>query len=98
MGENCPSRSASGVVRSIQWRREMKRFDPLLIFSLGVIAIAAPAQAGWPHAEGRRPSPVLTVQANPSGAQAGLEANKAIVRRFIQEVHDEGKFEVFSEL
>jgi len=76
----------------------MKRFDPPLLFSLGVIAIAAPAQAGWPHANGWRPSPVLTVQASPGAAQAGLEANKAIVRRFIQEVHDEGKFDVFNEL
>ena len=44
---------------------------------------APAAQAAWPHANGRRPE---------------LEANKAIVRRFIQEVHDEGKFDVFNEL
>ena len=76
----------------------MKRFDPLLIYSLGIIAIASPAQAGWPHGNGWRPSPVLTVQATPGGTQAELDANKAIVRRFIQEVHDEGKFDVFNEL
>jgi steroid delta-isomerase-like uncharacterized protein len=76
----------------------MKRFDPLLIFSLGVIAIAPPAQAAWPHSNGWRPMPALLVQAAPAGTQAGLEANKAIVRRFIQEVHNEGKFEVFDEL
>jgi steroid delta-isomerase-like uncharacterized protein len=76
----------------------MKRFDPLLIFSLGVIAIAAPAQAGWPHGNGWRPMPALLVQAIPGGTQAELEANKAIVRRFIKEVHDEGKFDVFNEL
>jgi steroid delta-isomerase-like uncharacterized protein len=76
----------------------MKRFDLLLIFSLGVIAIASPAQAAWPHADGWRPMPALLVQATPGGTQAGLDANKAIVRRFVQEVHDEGKFDVFNEL
>jgi predicted SnoaL-like aldol condensation-catalyzing enzyme len=41
-----------------------------------------------------RPASVLTVQAT----QATVEANKAVVRRFIQEVHNEGKFAAFSEL
>jgi steroid delta-isomerase-like uncharacterized protein len=76
----------------------MKRFDLLLISSLGVVVIAPAAQAAWPYASGWQAMPVLTVQATPAGTQAGLDANKAIIRRFIKEVHDEGKFEVFNEL